>query len=470
MQSINQPSKILVPFAQNDSAKVELPVTTSDPGRMSQSLGSPPATGMPPEAGGVPPQLEDFNGAMNQQSRIAWWNMAGGRFGYDATWANDALINGYAAGAVLPSADRAGEWYNTADNNTADPDSNGANWVPGYHYGAYALTGLTGGTINLLPSSAAKRVLTLAGTLTSNQVLVVPSWTYDWVVYNNTSGAFSVTVKTAAGSGALIPQNGAPTPVRGDGTNVALLAPNIGPATSESQAVRLDQVVGRYLRATASGSWVVPAGITVVCVDAVASGGGGGGSGAGATTGGAAAVGGGGGGGGAGQALVHALYPVVPGSTVTWTIGAGGAGSPATPTGGGATGGAGANLVLSGTGFNGGTTVTLSGGGGGGGGTSAPSVGVGASGGAGAPLGAPGSDTVSISSSLGSGGGGGNGASCAFGGGGSGGRGAAGVGVAGAPAAGYGGGGGGAGGTYLQGSGAGGAGGAGAPGFIALSW
>lgn len=253
MQSTNQPPKFLIPFAQNDAAKVEIPATTTDPARFSQSLGSPPATGMPPEAGGVPPQLEDFNGALYQQSRIGWWLMAGGRFGYDSTWANDTLIGGYAAGAVLPSADKAGEWYNTNDNNVADPDSNGANWVPGYHYGAYALTGLTGGTINLFPSSAAKQVLTLAGTLTANQVLVMPNWLYDWVVYNNTSGAFSVTVKTAAGTGAVIPQNGAPTPIRGDGTNISLLSANIAPATSASQAARFDQTGGRLLRTSFYG-------------------------------------------------------------------------------------------------------------------------------------------------------------------------------------------------------------------------
>ncbi|WP_436632525.1 hypothetical protein, partial [Lactobacillus acidophilus] len=79
----NQPAKFLVPFAQNDSSRVELPVTTSDATRASQSLGFPPATMQPPEAGGVPPQGEDFNGALNQIARIAWWMMLGGRFSFD---------------------------------------------------------------------------------------------------------------------------------------------------------------------------------------------------------------------------------------------------------------------------------------------------------------------------------------------------------------------------------------------------
>lgn len=472
MQSTNQPAKFLVPFAQNDSAKVEIPATSSDPTRFSQSLGSPPLTGMPPEAGGVPPQLEDFNGAINQVARGVWWALGGGRFAYDSAWANDSLIGGYARGAVLPAALGAGtigmgEWYNNAEANTVDPDAVGTGWVPGYHYGALALTGQAGGTVTLTPAQAAKRVITIAGTLTSNLVLVVPGWIYAWTVFNSTGGNFTVTVKNAATPGVDIPQNGAPTPLWCDGSSVSLLAPNIAPATSGTQALQRQQKGA--LCATTSGSFVVPVGVVQVVVDAVAPGGGGGGSGAGAT-GGSGAVGGGGGGGGAGGALVRVPYAVTPGSTISWTIGNPGNGAPQTPSGNGASGGNGGNLVISGPGFNGGTTVTLTGGTGGGGGTSAPTVGVGAAGGPGAPNGAPGSDTVSISASLGAGGGGGNGASSPFGGGGSGGRGAAGTGVTGAPAGGFGAGGGGAGGTYLQGSGVGGAGGAGSGGLIAIQW
>ena len=327
MQSTNQPGKFLIPFAQNDSAKVEIPATSADPTRMSQSLGSPPLTGMPPEAGGVPPQLEDFNGAMNQVARIPWWLMAGARFGFDAAWSGDPAIGGYPRGAVLPAAlgealVGMGEWYSNVEDNTADPDVSGAGWVPGYHYGSTALTGQTGGTVTLTPAQAAKRVLTIAGTLTSNLVLVVPGWVYDWTVYNNTGGAFTVTIKNSATPGVVVPQNGAPTPVRCDGTAVTLVAPNIGPATSDTQALQFGQALGRLIdvkRITATGSYTPTTGTKRIIVEIVGGGGGGAGT---SATGSAANSSGGGGGGGA---YMQFLLNSVPAS-VAVTIGAGGVG------------------------------------------------------------------------------------------------------------------------------------------------
>lgn len=468
MQSTDQPQKFLVPFAKNDSAKVEIPVTSADPTRFSQSLGSPPLTGMPPEAGGVPPQLEDFNGAMNQIARGVWWALGGNRFGFDATWAGDSAINGYARGAVLPAALGTGsigmgEWINNAEDNTANPDTLGTGWVPGYHYGSTALTGQSGGTTTLSPAQAAKRVITISGSLTSNLVVVVPEWIYEWSFYNNTGGGFTVTVKNAATPGVIVPQNGAPTPVTCDGSACSLRGPNLAPATSDTQALQRQQK--GYLRATASGSWLVPPGVTQVVVNACAGGGGGGGSGA-AMNGATATVGGGGAGGGGGQALISVPYAVTPGTVVSWTIGAAGAGAAAVTNGPGQQGGDAGSLVISGTGFNGGTTVTLIGGGGGGPGDSVANSASGGNPGTGSPRGSYGNDASVGAAS----GGGGAGASTAYGGGGSPGRGALGSGLAGGAGAGFGAGGGGAGGPYSQGIGSGGPGGAGAPGFIFLAW
>ncbi len=330
MQSTNQPAKFLVPFAQNDSAKVEIPATSSDPTRFSQSLGSPPLTGMPPEAGGVPPQLEDFNGAMNQLARGVWWALGGGRFAYDASWATDPLINGYARGAVLPAALGAGtvgmgEWYNNTEANTADPDVLGTGWVPGYHYGTTALTGQTGGTVTLTPAQAAKRVITVAGTLTSNLVLVVPGWVYTWTVVNNTGGAYSVTVKNAATAAVEIPQNGAPTPISCDGTAVTLWSPNIPAAVFDTQPVQFGQATGRLIavrRFTTVGTSVYTPtpGTRSVVVEVVGGGGAGGGTAAAISGQGAAA--GGGGAGAQAKARITAGF-----SGVTVTVAAGGAGT-----------------------------------------------------------------------------------------------------------------------------------------------
>lgn len=241
----NQPAKFLVPFAQNDSSRVEIPVTTSDATRASQSAGFPPLTMQPPEAGGVPPQGEDFNGAMNQVARIAWWLMLGGGFAFDSAFATATQIGGYPKGAVLQGVDRAGAWISVTDNNTTNPDTStdpaGGGYVPGYQYGTTVVTGLTGGAVTLTNAQAAKRTITLAGTLTSALTLIVPTWLKEWSVVNNTTGAFSTTVKTAAGTGIVIPQNGAPTLITGNGTNITQPSQNIAIAATSTGALTLGQ-------------------------------------------------------------------------------------------------------------------------------------------------------------------------------------------------------------------------------------
>lgn len=219
-------------------------------------------------------------------------------------------------------------------------------------------------------------------------------------------------------------------------------------------------------RFTSSTTWTVPANVTTVYLSGCAGGGGGG---AGSATGGTVSLvgGGGGGGGGAGQSVLCTPYPVVPGSVVTVSIGAGGAGGAAGATTA-ATGGLGGNTVISGAGFNSGTSLTLAGGGGGGGG-SWPSIDALGSGGAGAqpgsgyPAGSYGSDSALA-------GNGGAGASCAFGGGGGGGRAAMGGTIGGKTAGGFGAGGGGGGGAYGGSAAAGGSGGTGAGGVVIFEW
>lgn len=368
----NQPAKFLVPFAQNDSSRVELPVTTSDATRASQSLGFPPATMQPPEAGGVPPQGEDFNGALNQIARIAWWLMLGGEFAFDNAFATATQIGGYPKGAVLQSTDALGNWISTADNNTANPDTStdpsGAGYVPGYQYGTTALTGLTGGTVTLTNAQAAKATITLAGALTSALTLIVPTWLKQWAITNNTTGAFAATIKTAAGTGVVIPQNGAPTDVVGDGTNITQPAENIATATQPTHAMQLGQAVGRLLKtsiyaivggvqqvsvnggaftATGATSFVPTAATKQQRVTVV--GGGGAGGPVGATSVGGAAAGGGGGAGGIAQSL---LAP----TSATVTVGAGGASNTgATGTNGGTSAFGG---LLSATGGGGGGYAT----------------------------------------------------------------------------------------------------------------
>lgn len=367
MQQSNQPPKYVIPFAQNDASKATIPPTSADDTRASQSQGFPPRTGLPPEAGGVPPQKADMNGALNQLAGPILWSLAGGRFPFDNAFATDSNIGGYPLGSNLPAADGRGEWYSTSNDNTVNPDTVGTGWVPGYHYGSTALVGQTGGNVPLTPAQAAKRTITVAGTLTSNLVLIVPAWVYSWTIYNNTSGAFSVSVRTAAGSAAAIPQNGAPTPVTCDGTNCSLLAPNLGTSTSSTQAATVAQTSGRLLRtsvytrqggvqsvsvngqaATTVGGTTFSPLATTASVRVRVLGGGGGGGGAPATSGTTFSAGGG----GASGSYAESWLPA-PGAPVAITVGASGAGVVA------GNGGAGGDSSY-------GSAVTAAGGGGGG--------------------------------------------------------------------------------------------------------
>lgn len=128
MQASNAPSKIQTPFA-NAGDKQVIPVASQigvTDGRASYTDGFPPLTRTPIVAGGVPPFGTDMNGILNAVTAIQQWQSAGGRFVYDAAFA--AAIGGYPKGATLQKADGSGTWLCTADNNTANPDTGGANW------------------------------------------------------------------------------------------------------------------------------------------------------------------------------------------------------------------------------------------------------------------------------------------------------------------------------------------------------
>lgn len=79
---------------------------------------------------------------------------------------------------------------------------------------------VTGGTTTLTPTEAANIVQKYTGTLTSNQIVVLPSVVQIYYVQNLTTGAFTLTFKTAGvGTTVQIPQ-GANAILFSDGTNV----------------------------------------------------------------------------------------------------------------------------------------------------------------------------------------------------------------------------------------------------------
>jgi len=463
----NAPLKFLAPWASQNTNIFELPQTTADPTRASQALGFPPETMLPPESGGVPPQGIDFNAGLYQVARITWWLMYGGPFAYDATFATNAAISGYPQGAEVASSDYAGQWLSTADNNQVNPDTVGTNWVPGYTYGRTAVA-LTNANVTLSPLQAAKKILVFTGTLTGNVVVTLPAWIYEWDVVNNTSGAFTLTLTTASGSGAVMPQGGA-SRIRGDGTNINFDAVNVPPGATPNQAAQLQQVQPHIVTLSGSGNWTCPAGVTVGWLSGCAGGGGGGASGSNNTANAAAS---GGGGGGAGQPVIRQSVTLVPGTVYAYVVGAAGLGGAAPAQGSASTsannGTAGGNTTF-------GTLLTLTGGAGGTAGAAGAASGTavpGGGGGTGYPVGGTASDGApapTLSTIPAWPGVSGAGASSPFGGGGTPTRSGNGASNHGFAAYGFGAGGSGGGAPYLSGS-PGAVGGAGAPGTLILEY
>lgn len=218
MQLADSPRKVALAFAKNGD-KDTIPENSSpSAGRASMNVGFPPETRQPVGSGGIPPNGLDMNGILYYLSLLNRWQSAGGGFVYDSVFANDSDVGGYPKGAVLLRSGGNGFWLNLADNNVNNPDTGGANWQPINNVGITSKT-LTSSDVTLTNSEAAKDIIVLSGTLTANVNLIVPVFVKQWIVANNTTGAFTVTVKTASGTGGLVAQ-GTSRVFFGDGTNV----------------------------------------------------------------------------------------------------------------------------------------------------------------------------------------------------------------------------------------------------------
>lgn len=256
MQLSNPPLKLPIPFA-NSGGKNTIPEASQIgivPGRASLTDGFPPLTRTPISGGGVPPAGLDMNGILYEISALARWGSAGAGYNYDSTFAT--AIGGYPKGARVCRADGEGYWLNTLDNNTTDPETSGAGWEPDYVSGITPIT-VAGANITLTPAQAGRPVLLLTGTLTANINLVVPTYKREWDVINNATGAFTVTVKTAAGTGIGI-YAGTSLQVFGDGTNIL-------PSGLASQMAFLQSGIGAGTRSVDSklkealslGDWLI---------------------------------------------------------------------------------------------------------------------------------------------------------------------------------------------------------------------
>jgi hypothetical protein len=91
-------------------------------------------------------------------------------------------------------------------------------WVDPRHIAHKVSISITSADVTLTAAQARARHIILSGALTGDRNLIVPD-SGEWIVYNNTSGAFTVTVKTSAGAGDTVDQ-GSNRGFFADGTNV----------------------------------------------------------------------------------------------------------------------------------------------------------------------------------------------------------------------------------------------------------
>jgi hypothetical protein len=92
-------------------------------------------------------------------------------------------------------------------------------FVQGTYNGLTAISVAGGSNVSLSAVQAGTGILSLTGALTANIAVILPNTSGQWVVENNTTGAYTVTMKTAAGTGVTVAQ-GYSKPIFGDGVNI----------------------------------------------------------------------------------------------------------------------------------------------------------------------------------------------------------------------------------------------------------
>lgn len=228
MELSQAPTKIVLPFAAAGGKNNPIPVpsqTGITPGAASFTDGFPPLTRTPVSAGGIPPSGLDMNGIMFMISAFSRWANAGAGFVYDNTFATDSNVDGYPQGARLLRSDGKGYWLNTVDNNQSDPEvstSAADGWVPNATSGNAAVS-VSNANVTLTPLQYGLPVITFSGTLTANLNVIFPPITGSWIIVNNTTGAFTITCKTASGAGVGI--NSGVQEIVGDGVNIYAISP-----------------------------------------------------------------------------------------------------------------------------------------------------------------------------------------------------------------------------------------------------
>ena len=223
MLKSDAPSKIYLGFA-NSGAKNTIPIEsqigTTD-GKASLVDGFPPKTMMPVASGGIPPSGLDMNGILNEVSSNTRWYNAGGGFVFDSSFANNSHVLGYPKGAKVLRTDGLGYWFNTIDNNITDPESTdglSSGWLPDITPSTTTIS-MTNSNVTLTYLQYSNSFIIISGTLSTNVNLIFPALIKNWIVENKTTGNYTITAKTSAGTGIVIPSN-SNIVLYGNGTNI----------------------------------------------------------------------------------------------------------------------------------------------------------------------------------------------------------------------------------------------------------
>lgn len=207
MNSSDTPSRITKAFGVNglkNTIPVDSSSTTDNNGVATFDKGFPEVTMQPLSAGGIPPSGKDMNGVLYSTTIQQQWQNAGMTYPFSQSFSD--AVSGYPKGAIVPSSVYTGQWLNLNEANGTSPESStGAStgWVPINNYGVTQIT-MTSGSVVMSSLQAAKDRIIISGTLTANVNLIFPAWIKSWVVHNNCTGNFTITCRTASGTGVVV--------------------------------------------------------------------------------------------------------------------------------------------------------------------------------------------------------------------------------------------------------------------------
>lgn len=125
--SIAEPAKIITPWADTGSKNPIPQNSNNTTGAAGYDDGFPDITMTPPEAGGVPPSGQDFNGIFYEITKILQYMQAGGQPTFSATLASG--VGGYPIGAMVLGDDGVAIYTNRVDGNSSNPNSGGSGWA-----------------------------------------------------------------------------------------------------------------------------------------------------------------------------------------------------------------------------------------------------------------------------------------------------------------------------------------------------